>query len=128
MDENLRRIFSTNLRKYLELSHRTQADMARYMKISSATASDWVNGNKMPRSDKLQSLANWFHIELSDLLTEQPEDKRYYPDDVAEIAQEIYDNKELRMLFDAARDVNPEALKKVADMVRAFKGLDHNAE
>ncbi len=124
MDENLRRIFSTNLRKYLELSHRTQADMARYMKISSATASDWVNGNKMPRSDKLQSLANWFHIELSALLTENNEEKQpYYSDpEVRKVAQKVYENSDYRVLFDAACDVKAEDIQLAAEFLKRLKG------
>lgn len=33
----------------------------------------------------------------------------------------IYENKELRVLFDAARDVDPETLKKVYDMLLIMK-------
>ena len=47
--------------------------MARHMRVSSATASDWVNGKKMPRADKLISLANCLHVELSDLLEDKGE-------------------------------------------------------
>ena len=70
MDEQLRKRFATNLKAALEHEGRTQADMARYMHISTATASDWCSGNKMPRADKLQSLSNWLNVELSDLLVE----------------------------------------------------------
>ena len=49
-------------------------------------------------------------------------DKEYYLDeDTAKIAQEIYDNKDLRILFDAARDAKPQDLKMAADMLKRFK-------
>lgn len=70
MADALIEVFSRNLRRWLSLEGKTQAELARYMKVSSATASDWCNGRKMPRSDKLQSICNWFNISLVDLLEE----------------------------------------------------------
>ena len=71
--EELMKIFSRNLERLLVDRKKSQADMARYMCVSSATASEWVNGKKMPRTDKIQSLANWLNVELSDLLTDKNE-------------------------------------------------------
>lgn len=73
MKRELTRIFSKNLERLLYERKKSQADMARYMHVSSATASEWVNGKKMPRADKLQSLANWLRVDLSDLLKENSE-------------------------------------------------------
>lgn len=72
MDEQLRTIFSNNLKYLLARHGKTQADMCKHMKISSATASDWCNSKKMPRADKLQSLCSWLDCELSDLISEAP--------------------------------------------------------
>ena len=73
MKKELMEIFSRNLEQLLVDRKKSQADMARYMRVSSATASEWVNGKKMPRADKLQSLANWLSVDLSDLLKENSE-------------------------------------------------------
>lgn len=73
MDRKLIEIFADNIQKIMKEKDKTQADLARYFKVSSATASDWYNGKKMPRADKLQSLANWLNVELSDLLQEKSE-------------------------------------------------------
>lgn len=46
----------------------------------------------------------------------------YYTDSAAQqIAQEIFDNKELRLLFDAAKDASPEDLLTVHTMLTALK-------
>lgn len=46
----------------------------------------------------------------------------YYTDpETARIAQEVFDNPDLRMLFSAARDAKPEDIKLAADMLRRFK-------
>ena len=38
------------------------------MHIKYSTLSDWINGNKYPRIDKIEILANYFGIEKSDLI------------------------------------------------------------
>lgn len=40
MGERMRNQFAKNLRKYMELRDKTQADLYRYMHVSSATASE----------------------------------------------------------------------------------------
>lgn len=69
-DTALRRIFAENLRFQLYTNNLTQADMARRMHVSTATAAKWCSGQTIPRIDKIQSLCNWFGIEKSDLLEE----------------------------------------------------------
>ncbi len=64
-------VFSKNLRKYMERSGKTQRDMAEVVGVSTATFSDWINGKKYPRIDKIEILANYFHILKSDLIEEK---------------------------------------------------------
>lgn len=50
------------------------------------------------------------------------DDEQYYlNNEAAQIAQEIFENKDMRILFDAARNSKPEDLKIAADMLRRFK-------
>ena len=54
---------------------------------------------------------------------EHPQQKvpYYFNSETSKIAQEIYDNKELSLLFDAARDADPEDLEIVHNMLMALK-------
>lgn len=53
---------------------------------------------------------------------EMPEPSGYYlNDETAQIAQQIYEDKELRALFDAARDADPEALQAAQAMLKVLK-------
>lgn len=61
-------IFCKNLRELLAASGKSQADLANHMHVSASTVSDWIHGNKMPRMDKIQSIANWLVVNKSDLL------------------------------------------------------------
>ncbi|MGP1349007.1 MAG: helix-turn-helix domain-containing protein [Stomatobaculum sp.] len=45
----------------------------------------------------------------------------YHNPETAQAAQEIFENKELRLLFDAARDSSPEDLQTVHQMLLALK-------
>ena len=72
MSKNLNIIFSENLRRLLAEHDKTQADLYRYMGVSSAIASAWCAGKKIPRGDKLQKMCVWFNCDLSDLLEEKP--------------------------------------------------------
>lgn len=74
-NESLNKIFSDNLNYWLNERGKTQADLARYMNVSSATTSDWCNANKIPRTDKLVQISRWLMIELSDLIMEKKKEE-----------------------------------------------------
>lgn len=63
-----REIFGENLEKYLNKSGLDQRDLALKMDVSDATISNWINGKKFPRLDKIQKLADLFSINKSDLI------------------------------------------------------------
>ena len=53
---------------------------------------------------------------------EEKEGERYYlNDETAQVAQEIFENKELRALFDVQRDMEPQDLKALHQMALALK-------
>lgn len=63
--------FANNLKYYMELAGKKQKEMAAIAGVSAPTFSDWLNAKKMPRMDKVQRLANYFGIKISDLLEEK---------------------------------------------------------
>ena len=54
----------------MEDRHKKQADLCKYLKVSSATVSDWCNAKKMPKTQRIGDIANWLHIEVTDLFDE----------------------------------------------------------
>lgn len=122
-EEEYKKIFSKNLIHYLEINSKTQADLYKYMNVSSATVSDWCNGKKMPRMDKIQSICNWLNIEKSDLLENRNHKQTYYfNDDAREMAQFLYENPEYKVLFDASRKVKKEDIDFVKQMIDRVRG------
>lgn len=64
-------IFAQNLKKYMEQNNKSRRDISEALGISYYTVSDWVNGKKYPRMDKVERLANYFGILKSDLIEEK---------------------------------------------------------
>lgn len=72
---NNKNVFASNLKWYMEAKGKTRNDISAALGISYFTVSDWVNGKKYPRMDKVEMLANYFGIQKSDLI----EDKTNQP-------------------------------------------------
>ncbi len=92
--------------------------------LTTSTISNWKAARYEPKQDKLQKIADFFGVSVEYLKTgEEREDrpKYYLNDETASIAQDIFENKELRALFDAARDAEPGDLTAVHGMLLALK-------
>lgn len=126
-DDLQKKIFSRNLNRYLSKYEKTQKEVADSIEVSPQTFNTWCQGIALPRMGKIQKLADYFHIDKSDLIddkddcTEESESSYYLNDETSNMAQSIFENKELRMLFDAARDADPEDLETVHSMLMALK-------
>lgn len=121
-DELQKKIFSENLNRLLQGREKTQSEVAKEIDVSPQTFNTWTQGIAIPRMGKIQRLADYFHIEKSALLDKASQEQTYYTNpETVKVAQEIFDNSDLRVLFDAAKDSSPEQLKLAAEMLRQFK-------
>lgn len=124
-EQEFNAIFSKRLRYYLNQHDMSQADLAKKLGVGTTSVYNWCNGIKTPRMDKVDAMCDLFHCKRSDLIEDKPEaktDTNYYlNDETAKAAKEIFENKELRLLFDAARDADAEDLQTVHSMLLALK-------
>lgn len=67
-------IFAKNLKRQMELKGKSRRDVCAALGFSYYTFSDWVNGKKYPRMDKVEMLADYFGILKSDLIEEKSEE------------------------------------------------------
>lgn len=98
--------------------------VAKETGIAQSVFSSWKNGISTPKQDKMQKIADYFNVSLEYLMNgiEKEGGETYYlNDETRKVAQDIFENKELRMLFDAARDADPEDLEAVHTMLLALK-------
>lgn len=73
---NNKDVFSSNLKRYMALNGKSRKDISEALQISYYTVTDWVNGKKYPRMDKVEKLAQYFGILKSDLIEEKSEEHR----------------------------------------------------
>lgn len=122
--EEFNKIFSKKLRYYLNKYEMTQLELSKRLGVGTTSVYNWCNGIKTPRMDKVDAMCEIFHCKRSDLIDENPEqaENEYYINpETREMAQAIYENKDLSLLFDAARNAEPEDLQTVHTMLMALK-------
>lgn len=64
-------IFSKNLKHYMDINNKTQTDLINDLGFNKSAISTWCNGTRLPRMDKVDMLARYFHIERSDLIEDK---------------------------------------------------------
>lgn len=123
-EEEFNKIFAKNLKYYLNKNNMTQLELSQKLGVGTTSVYNWCNAIKTPRMDKVDKMCAIFGIKRSDLIEDKSTQKQssyYLNDETEQIAQDIFENKELRLLFDSARDAEPEDLKAVHDMLLALK-------
>jgi len=98
------------------------ADVVKATGITKSTFSDWKSGRSNPKNDKLVKIADFLEVSVEYLRTgKEVSEPYYFNPETSKMAQDIFENKELRLLFDAARDSSPEDLQTVHSMLLALK-------
>ena len=75
-------------------------------------------------NDRLKEIAEYLEVSIDYLMTgkEKEGGETYYiNEETKEIAQKVFENKNLRMLMDAAQDATPEDIETVHSMLLALK-------
>ena len=73
-DDVQKKIFTKNLNSYIEQRGKTQLEIAKSIGVSPQTFNTWCKGIAIPRMGKVQALADYFHINKSDLIEEKKQD------------------------------------------------------
>ena len=118
-----REIFSKNLQYYMNLYNKTRIQVAKDIGVSYTTFTSWIKGTNYPRIDKIELLANYFRVNKADLIENKySENEQYYSDpSVSEYAQAIKDNPDLRLLFDASKDMSKDDINFVINTIEMLK-------
>lgn len=99
-------VFAKNLRRLMECQQKDRRRICDDLGFKYTTFTDWYNGNKYPRIDKIELLANYFGVLKSDLI----EDKSTFP------SEQIYGKGvKIPVLGDVAAGVPIEAITDIID-------------
>lgn len=98
-------------------------DVCKGTGIRSGVFSDWKAGRYTPKADKMQQIADFLGVPVEPLLGVQQDAQEvyYYDKETLEMAQALFKNKELRLLFDATKDIDSTDLYLVYDLVKRMK-------
>lgn len=104
----------------------TQDELAKILKISRSTIGMYENGSREPDYETLENIADYFNVDIDYLLgrtnkTTILPNHYYLNDETRQIAQEAFENPELRILFKVARDIPPERLRAHIDFMKTLK-------
>ena len=102
---------SKNLKYYIERSGKDRKTLAEIWGFPYSTVTDWINGNKYPRIDRIEVMAEYFGIQKSDLIEEQKEKPTAQSDGLSEEMVELIDcikklpEDKIQMLLQVARSI-----------------------
>ncbi len=77
-DDKYKKLFSKNLNYYMTLKGKTQTDIINDLDINKSAISSWCNGTRLPRMNKVQLLADYLNINVSDLIEGSCENNNYF--------------------------------------------------
>lgn len=118
--------FQSVLKSLRKANGLTQDELAKILKISRSTIGMYENGSREPDYETLESIADYFNVDIDYLLgrtnkTTIIPDHYYLNDETRQIAQEAFENPELRTLFKVARDIPPERLRAHIEFMKTLK-------
>ena len=108
-------IFSKNLRYYIERSGKDRRELAEIWGFPYSTVTEWINGRKYPRIDRIEIMADFFGILKSDLIEEKSIES--HPEEMAERHFQIIMDADIAEMFDDFKLLDEAQRKIVKDLV-----------
>lgn len=109
------------------------ADVSRATGINQSTLSNWKSRKNIISAKNGALIAEFLGISMDELMGGKSLEKKstsgkkyYFDDDTAEKAQELFENENMKILFDAARGSRPEDLQMAADLLERLRGTNLN--
>ena len=135
-----RRIVAENIKNRREALGLSQTELAEKMGLKDKSSVSKIESEKFPITLKtVERVAEALNCSELSLMgwDEAPEEtypekestsgkKYYFDDETAELAEELFQNKTLRALFDAVRGMDSEDVELAAKMLRRFKETNPN--
>ena len=105
IDKEQKKVFAKNIKYYMNINNKDRNQVCKDLGFKYSTFTDWVNGNKYPRIDRIELMANYFGITKSDLIEEKKDyselnqkDKKEIDDYIDDMREELLQSQTL--LFD----------------------------
>ena len=99
-------------------------DVSKATGIRSGVFSDWKAGRYIPKADKMKLIADYLGVPVESLLEVQNSGHQvgyYIDEEAAQYGQAIFEDPDLRALFDAVQGIRKEDMRLMVDMAKRFK-------
>lgn len=116
--------FKERLKELRKRRGLSQVVLAERLGLSKSTIGAYETGDITPSLDALNLLADFFNVDINYLLGKEDGSTYYLDPEAAEIANEIYNREDLRMLFDTTRNISKEDLQFIVRMVEGLQKKD----
>lgn len=117
----------------------SQDELARVLGVTRSAVSQYERGLREPQLEMMEFLADYFNVDYNYLLGREDVTTRfsdptkivsdyYFDDETAKLAQELFENKELRALFDVQRGMSADDLRALYGMALALKRKERGTD
>lgn len=114
-------ILSKNLKKYIALSGKDRRELAEIWGFPYSTVSEWINGRKYPRIDRIEIMADYFGVLKSDLIEEQPTEESEKNNDIlSDIIVRMRTDEDFFSLVKSLYPLDAEKIESVRQLLNAF--------
>lgn len=127
-EDDIKRLFSNRLSSLMSERNINQREIAQVVGVSESTVGKWLLLKAIPRMGVIQKLADYFNVGKSYFLEDVPDQTQgYYTDpEVAEYAEELRTNPELRVLFSSSRNLTKEQMQEAYNFIKFLKMKEEN--
>lgn len=110
-----KQIFAENLKRILSKQHLAQIDVSDALGVPPQTFNNWMQGNTLPRMNKLQALADYLGVGILDLVDP--------PSDTPRTVEALLASRpDLDELLDVARKLSAADVRTLTELARRLGG------
>lgn len=113
--------FKDRLKELRKRKGLSQVTLAEKLGLSKSTIGAYETGDISPSLEALNLIADFFNVDINYLLGKEDGSTYYLDPEAAELANEIANRSELKVLFDATRDISREDIEVVIRMLEGLK-------
>ena len=120
-----REVFAANLRALMGKTGKSRKDVSESIGVSYFTFSDWCNGKKYPRIEKIEALAQYFDVSVSELVGKTNTNQQFAPnrndkDDVLGIILRLHTDRVFLDVVEKMSMLNSDKLNALRNLLEAF--------
>lgn len=120
-----REVFAANLRALMGKAGKSRKDVSESIGVSYFTFSDWCNGKKYPRIEKLEALAQYFDVSVSELVGKTNTNQQFEPhhndkDDVLGIILRLHTDSDFLNVVKKMSMLNSDKLNALRNLLEVF--------